>query len=189
MMLGDGVIRAMIAAGHIKIEPFNEQSLGSNSYDVHLAPRMKRYKRQQSAFYNPLPLDCRKDNPTEEIIIPDEGYVLRPGRLYLACTVEYTESLRHVPVINGKSSLGRLGLMVHVTAGFGDVGFCGHWTLELAVIEPLRIYAGMKIAQLAWHAVAGAVTPYSAKPDAKYVNERTSDPAPDASRMHENFKA
>lgn len=103
---------------------------------------------------------------------------------YLASTVEYTETLRHVPVIQGKSSLGRLGLFVHVTAGFGDVGFKGHWTLELVCVQPIRIYAGMKIAQLVYNDISEMPKiSYDKKMDAKYSNQGI-DPQP--SRYHKN---
>ena len=106
------------------------------------------------------------------MIIPDEGMILQPGILYLASTVEYTETLRHVPIIQGKSSLGRLGLFVHITAGFGDVNFKGHWTLELAVIQPVKIYPGMKIAQICYHDISEMpYTDYASKADAKYSNQ------------------
>ena len=104
--------------------------------------------------------------------------------LYLASTIEYTETLRHVPVIQGKSSLGRLGLFVHVTAGFGDVGFKGHWTLELVCVQPIRIYAGMKIAQLVYNDISEMPKiSYDKKVDAKYANQGV-DPQP--SRYHKN---
>ncbi len=87
-----------------------------------------------------------------------EGLILQPNVIYLASTVEYTETLRHVPVIQGKSSLGRLGLFVHVTAGFGDVGFKGHWTLELIAVQRIKIYPGMKIAQIVYVTIQHQIT-------------------------------
>lgn len=164
--------------GAIKIEPWNEDALGTNSYDVHLAPILRCYSDDV--------LDCRKKPTTYDINIEHEdGYVLQPGELYLASTTEYTESHQHIPILNGKSSLGRLGLSIHVTAGTGDVGFCNYWTMELFVIKPLRVYAGMPIGQLLWFEASGRpdVT-YKNKPGAKY-NERST--APVASEMAKNF--
>ena len=169
-----------VESGAIVIRPFERRHLGTNSYDVHLAPVLRVYQRYVGGI---RPLDARADNPTRDVEVPDVGYVLSPGELYLASTVEYTESHVHLPILNGKSSLGRLGLSVHVTAGTGDVGFRGHWTLELTIVRPLRIYAGMAVGQLLWFEASGVPeVPYDEKPGAKY---RDAGPLPQASRMHE----
>ena len=89
--------------------------------------------------------------------------------MYLGATLEYTETHRHVPFLEGKSSVGRLGIDIHATAGKGDVGFCNHWTLEISVARPVRVYAGMPIAQLIYFVVEGSVRiPYHRKRNAKY---------------------
>lgn len=184
--LVDGDIIAARERGDIVITPWDSDALGTNSYDVHLSSQMLVYRQELDEWNRPLPLDCRVRRDTDTISIPPEGYVLRPGVLYLASTIEYTESLAHLPTINGKSSLGRLGLSVHVTAGTGDVGFCGHWTLELHVIEPLRIYADMPVAQLLWDTITNEPdVPYYAKSSAKYRG--ASKPGPQASEMAKNF--
>jgi dCTP deaminase len=183
--LTDRDILTYVKSGHIKINPFDLKALGTNSYDVHLADTLLTYVIEPDEA-GVRTLDCRKSNTTIEHNIGPEGFVLRPGVLYLASTVEYTESREHVPHINGKSSLGRLGLMVHITAGTGDVGFCGHWTLELAVIEPLRVYAGMPVAQLMWDTIhSPPIIPYGKKKTAKYTD--ATKPVPQSSRMHRNF--
>jgi dCTP deaminase len=190
-ILVDRDILYVMSSGEISIVPFMREFLGTNRYDVHLRPTLRVYtpRREVVDLGDDVRielgvLDVRTPCATRDIEIPPEGYVLMPGMLYLASTVEYTESLRHVPIINGKSSLGRLGLTIHVTAGFGDVGFKGHWTLEMTVVYPLRIYSGMAIAQLAWFAASGTPeVPYDLKPSAKYNNR---DPLPQASLMHEN---
>jgi len=106
------------------------------------------------------------------MIIPEEGMILQPNILYLASTVEYTKTLRHVPILHGKSSLARLGLYIHITAGYGDVGFAGHWTLELCCVQPIKIYAGMKIAQICYHDISEMpYTDYANKADAKYKDQ------------------
>jgi dCTP deaminase len=126
----------------IVIEPMGK--LNPNSVNLTLAPKLIVY----DLGYNRV-LDCRKSCPTYEFEIPDEGCVLQPWQLYLGSTVEYTETHPpYVPAIEGRSSLGRLGLSVHTTAGFGDCGFKGHWTLELSVVHPLRVYAGMDVCQI-----------------------------------------
>jgi len=113
--------------------------IGPNSIDMHLHCHRKAYTHE---------LDAREDNPTEDVYIEDEGFLMQPGRLYLARTIERTYTPHHVPKIGGRSSTGRLGINIHQTAGFGDVGFDGTWTLELSCVEPVRIYPGMRIAQL-----------------------------------------
>lgn len=132
MILTDKTIKDEISEGNIVIEPFNPEYLGTNSYDLTLHNTL--------ILYTESVLDVRKKNLSAPMIIPPEGLILQPNVIYLASTVEYTETLRHVPVIQGKSSLGRLGLFVHVTAGFGDVGFKGHWTLELIAVQRIKIY-------------------------------------------------
>lgn len=194
MLLVDREILAAVEAGTIIIDPFDREALGTNSYDVHLADTLLTYKDtgdyETSGFggttrYVTRPLDVREKRETVGRVIGDDGFVLQPNELYLASTIEYTESHAHVPILNGKSSIGRLGLSIHVTAGTGDVGFCNHWTMELFVIKPLRIYAGMPIGQLLWFTIAAApLQPYNVKPSAKY-NGR--DPKPRASEFHRNF--
>ena len=176
MILTDKTINDEITEGNIVIEPFNPNNLGTNSYDLTLSNTL--------ILYTERVLDVRKKNPSAPMIIPDEGLVLQPGIVYLASTVEYTQTLKHVPVIQGKSSLGRLGLFVHVTAGFGDVGFAGHWTLELVCIQPIRIYAGMKISQIVYHEISEMPkVSYDKKEDAKYSNQGSE---PVASKMYLN---
>ena len=168
MILSDTRILAEIAAGTIVIDPFDRDSLGSNSYDVHLGKYLAVYKDRA--------LDARRHNQIEEIIIPPEGYVLEPNTLYLGVTEEYTETHRHVPFLEGKSSIGRLGIHIHATAGKGDVGFCNTWTLEITVVHPVRVYAGMPVGQLIYFEVDGEVeNPYQHKPNAKYIH-RTEKP-------------
>lgn len=187
MILADTAIRRAVDAGAIVITPFDDRALGGNSYDVHLSPHLLTYKAMRGAVWNePLPLDCKIDNPTIEHTIDDHGYVLKPGQLYLASTIEYTETHEHVPYLDGKSSVGRLGINIHATAGRGDVGFCGHWTMEITVVLPVRVYAGMPIGQLTFHQVKGVVrAKYATKANAKYVDAH--DPKPQASRMYRNF--
>lgn len=164
MILTDHTIAAEMNKGNIVIEPFNPANLGTNSYDLTLSNTL--------ILYTERVLDVRKKNPSAPIIIPEEGIVLQPNIVYLASTIEYTQTLRHVPILMGKSSLGRLGLFVHVTAGFGDVGFAGHWTLELVCVQPVRIYAGMKIAQIVYNDITEMPkVSYDKKEDAKYSNQ------------------
>jgi dCTP deaminase len=177
MILTDARILEAIREGSIVIRPFRRSCLGSNSYDVHLG----RYL----ATYRDGALDARQAAAIDEIEIPPRGFVLVPGQLYLGVTEEYTETHRFVPFLEGKSSVGRLGIDIHSTAGKGDVGFCNYWTLEMSVKLPVRVYAGMPIGQLIYFEVSGrTIEPYSQKRSAKY---RTVTPHPIPSRMYLNF--
>lgn len=149
MILTGNEINIQHEAGNIVIEPWNEARLNPNSYNLRLAPELM--------VYTEAVLDPKQDNRTRTITIPEDGYVLKPGRLYLAKTMEWTESRDFVPKLEGRSSIGRLGLAIHVTAGFGDVGFCGNWTLELECVQPVRVYPGMEICQVSYHTVAGEI--------------------------------
>lgn len=174
MILTKTAIQSSMTKGEIKIEPFNPENLNPNSYDITLAPKLK--------IYTDLTLDCKRANASLELDIPESGLVLRPGELYIAHSNEYTETNNLVPILNGKSSLGRLGLFVHITAGFGDNGFKGQWVLELSCIKPLRIYPNMKIAQVVYHRIEGDKLDIY---EGKYVGQtgnRTSE-------YYKNYKA
>lgn len=168
MILSDKRILEEIDKGTIIIEPYDRKNLGTNSYDVHLGKHL--------ATYSSRVLDAKKHNEIEHFEIPEEGYVLEPGVLYLGVTHEYTETHAHVPFLEGKSSTGRLGIDIHATAGKGDVGFCNTWTLEISVSQPVKVYAEMPIGQLIYFVVEGDIeTMYNTKKNAKY-NSRTIKP-------------
>ncbi|MBX2927212.1 MAG: dCTP deaminase [Saprospiraceae bacterium] len=168
MILSDKKILEGIAASQIVIEPFRPACLGTNSYDVHLGKWLACYKNKV--------LDARLHNEIEYFEIPEEGFILQPGTLYLGVTEEYTETFNSVPFLEGKSSVGRLGIDIHATAGKGDVGFCNHWTLEISCTQPVRIYAGMPVGQLIYFMVEGDIeTYYHRKQNAKY-NQRSDKP-------------
>jgi dCTP deaminase len=168
MILSDQLILNAIESGEIVIEPYDRKNLGTNSYDVHLGKYLAVYKDRV--------LDAKKHNEIEEIEIGPEGFVLQPGTLYLGVTEEYTETHAAVPFLEGKSSVGRLGIDIHATAGKGDVGFCNSWTLEISCVQPVRVYAGMPIGQLIYFKVEGEILNYyNKKKNAKYV-DRTVKP-------------
>ncbi len=143
----------------IIIEPFDESRLNPNSYNLSLHDELLVYTNET--------LDMKHDNPSRKIIIPHEGLTLTPGKLYLGRTAEYTRTEGYIPMLEGRSSIGRLGICIHVTAGFGDVGFAGYWTLELFCVQPVRIYAGVQIAQIYYHTIT---TPYESYASGKYQN-------------------
>jgi len=151
----------MILSGHeiqaelgrnIIIDPFDPERLNPNSYNLTL--------HDELIVYEEVVLDMRKPSRHRRIKIPADGLVLSPNQLYLGRTAERTETYNLVPMIDGRSSIGRLGLFVHVTAGFGDVGFCGYWTLEMFAVQPVRIYAGVAICQIIYHDLRGSFTAY-----------------------------
>ncbi len=136
----------------IKITPFNEEQLNPNSYNLTLHNELLVYDNEL--------LDMKKENTASRLIMPEEGMVLLPGKLYLGRTVEHTATDYYVPMLEGRSSIGRLGLFVHITAGFGDVGFNGFWTLEMFCVQPIRIYPGVQICQIFYHSIEGEYEKY-----------------------------
>ena len=157
----------------IVIEPYNENQLNPNSYNVRL--------HNQLLIYTNRILDMRSPNQTSLITIPDEGLLLNPGTLYLGRTVEYTKTANFVPMIEGRSSIGRLGLFIHITAGFGDVGFNGYWTLEMFCVHPIKIYPNVEIGQIFYHNIDGDFVPYTSN---KYQNNQGIQP----SMLYKDFK-
>jgi dCTP deaminase len=176
MILSDKRILEEIEKGTIRIAPYRRDCLGSNSYDVHLGKYLATYREHI--------LDAKKHNEIEYFEIPEDGFVLYPHIFYLGVTEEYTETHAHVPFLEGKSSVGRLGIDIHATAGKGDVGYCNTWTLEISCVQPVRIYPGMPIGQLIYFKVEGEVERlYHSKANAKY-NNRTLKPL--ESMMYKN---
>lgn len=150
----------------IFIEPYNKSQLNPNSYNLKLHNELLVYENNE--------LDMKKENKARKIIIPPEGIVLEPNKLYLGRTIEHTKTENLVPMLEGRSSVGRLGLFIHVTAGFGDVGFSGYWTLEIFCIQPIRIYAGVEICQIYYHSIEGQYEKYSS---GKYQNNNDIQPS------------
>ncbi len=150
----------------IYIEPFNEKQLNPNSYNLQL--------HRELLVYDAKVLDMKAKHVLKSIIIPEEGLILEPGRLYLGRTVEYTKTDNLVPMLEGRSSIGRLGLFIHITAGFGDVGFNGYWTLEIFCAQPIRIYPGVEICQIFYHTIKGAYDRYDS---GKYQNNQGIQPS------------
>jgi len=131
----------------IFIDPYNVNQLNPNSYNLTLHNELVTYSSPE--------LDMKSEHDTEKIFIPKDGLLLQPGRLYLGRTKEYTKTTNLVPMLEGRSSIGRLGMFVHITAGFGDVGFEGYWTLEIFVVQPLKIYPDIEICQIYFHKIEG----------------------------------
>lgn len=145
----------------IIISPFREEALNPNSYNLCLHNELLVYEDEI--------LDMKKENKATRVLIPNEGLLLKPGVLYLARTKEYTETYNLVPMIEGRSSIGRLGMYIHVTAGFGDVGFKGYWTLEIHCIKPIKIYPNIEVCQAYYHTISGDYKEYDC---GKYQNNK-----------------
>ncbi|MBC8531655.1 dCTP deaminase [Gehongia tenuis] len=164
MLSGKEIFRRM--GGDIVIDPFDESRLNPNSYNLRL--------HNQLLVYDTDVLDMKTPMPTQTLNIPEEGLILEPNRLYLGRTLEYTKTNNLVPMLEGRSSVGRLGLFIHATAGFGDVGFSGYWTLEIHSVQPIRIYAGVEICQIYYHTLEGEYEPYQS---GKYQNNTGIQPS------------
>jgi len=164
ILSGDEIRQRM--GNDIVIDPFDDQRVNPNSYNMTL--------HNELLIYEEVVVDMKQPNRTRRIIIPEDGLVLTPHQLYLARTAERTETHNLVPMIEGRSSIGRLGLFVHVTAGFGDVGFCGYWTLEMFAVQPVRIYPNVPICQIFYHEITGEIQEYCSD---KYQNNEDIQPS------------
>jgi dCTP deaminase len=150
----------------IVIEPYAPSRLNPNSYNLRL--------HNELLVYDEPYLDMKKPNKYQPLIIPEEGLLLETNTLYLGRTMEYTETRNLVPMLEGRSSIGRLGLFIHVTAGFGDVGFCGFWTLEIFCVQPIKIYPEVEICQVYYHTIQGEYDLYVSN---KYQNNQGVQPS------------
>ncbi len=164
ILSGKEILRNM--GKDIIIEPFDERRINPNSYNLTL--------HNELLVYDETVLDMKKENKAHKIIIPEEGILLEPNKLYLGRTCEFTNTNKFIPMLEGRSSVGRLGLFIHVTAGFGDVGFAGFWTLEIHCIQPIRIYPNVEICQIYYHDILGDYELYSS---GKYQNNTDIQPS------------
>jgi len=170
-------IVAACARGDIKIDPLLLKYVNPGSVDLTLGDAVMTY--EAPGLLHGV-LDSRHPMATVTRRFTAGSYVLRPGTGYLMHTVERVGSTRYVPVLDGKSSVARLFIQVHATAGYGDLGFFGQWTLEVIVTHPVRVYAGMRIAQMRFHETVGEVTLYKGN----YANDASG---PVASRAWRQF--
>ena len=152
--------------GDIHIDPFNENQLNPNSYNLKL--------HNELMYYEDEVFDMKKELKTNNLIIPKEGLILKPNTLYLGRTKEHTKTQNLVPMLEGRSSIGRLGLFVHITAGFGDVGFEGFWTLEIFCVQPIKIYPEIEICQIYYHSLNGDYKTYVSD---KYQKNKSIQPS------------
>jgi dCTP deaminase len=177
ILTGLEIVRAC-NCGDIQIDPLVEAHVNPGSVDLTLGDQIATYEvpqRLHGVLDSRQPMDITTWRFTSH-----GGVVLRPGVGYLMHTAERVGSRKYVPVLDGKSSIGRLFIQVHATAGYGDTGFFGQWTLEVTVTHPVRVYAGMRIAQMRFHEVVGAITYYKGN----YANDAAG---PVASRAWRQF--
>ena len=155
MILTGNEIKKQVIKNKITISPFNELCLNPNSYNVEIGNYLKIYEDEI--------LDSKKILKTKIIEIPDDGLILSPNKLYLGFTKEKIGSNFCIPTITGRSSTGRLGLFVQITADLVDIGFCGNLTFQLHCVQPLKIYKGMKIGQILFWKPKGKILLYNGK--------------------------
>lgn len=156
MILSGMKIQEKVLANEITIDPFFPSQINPNSYNFRLGKTLIVYKE--------LVIDHpKKENPTLTITIPNEGYLLEPTRLYLGHTEEVMGSNLYVPIIRGRSSIGRIGIFVHITADLIDIGSINQWTLQMHCVQPVRIYPGMLIGQVTFWNVEGEICLYKGK--------------------------
>ncbi|MFA4826720.1 MAG: dCTP deaminase [Candidatus Shapirobacteria bacterium] len=184
MILSDRDLKQAVQSKKLVIEPYDSECLQPSSYDLHLYPEVLVFDNFAAAE-----IDVRKKvDVSRRIKIKDEGFVLHPGEFILGSTTEWF-SVPHdlAGKLEGKSSLGRLGLLVHATAGFVDAGFQGQLTFEIANISriPIRIYADMKVAQICFYQMSSPVeVPYGSKKlKSKYFGQK----GPTESKEYLNF--
>ena len=166
MILSGKEIKKQVKEGSITIDPFTDEQINPNSYNLRLHPDLLIYDNDI--------LDMCEKNSASPLVIPEDGLLLEPHKLYLGRTVERTSTDKYVPMLEGRSSVGRLGLFIHITAGFGDIGFDGFWTLEIFCVQPIRIYSGLQICQIFYHTIDGDFDLYRSK---KYQSNKGVQPS------------
>lgn len=160
MILSGLKIKEEIKNNKIFIEPFEEKLMNPNSYNYRLGNELLEIDDEL--------IDPKKETKYKKIKLTEQGYVLKPHKLYLGSTLEKIGSSTYVTQLIGRSSIGRLGLFLQVTAPLGHVGCNHHWTLELKSVQPLRVYPGMKIGQVTFWVIDGKID--STYKNGKYNN-------------------
>jgi dCTP deaminase len=187
MVLSDGDIRAELSAGRIVIDPYVPEAVQPSSVDLHLDNRFRVFRNSRYPY-----IDVREEQPelTELVEIrDDEPFILHPGEFVLGSTLERVALPNDIVArLDGKSSLGRLGLLIHSTAGFVDPGWEGNLTLELSNVAnlPITLYDGMKIGQISFQRMSSAVE--TAYGDAKLGSRYRGQRDPTASLYHRDFE-
>ncbi len=187
MLLSDRDIRAELAAGRVALEPFDEAMVQPSSIDFRLDKFFRVFENHRYPHIDPA--EDQTDLTRMVEAVGDEPFILHPGEFVLGSTYEVVSLPDDIAArVEGKSSLGRLGLLTHATAGFVDPGFSGHVTLELANVAtlPIKLYPGMKIGQLCFFRLSSpAEHPYgSEKYGSRYQGQRGPTPSRSFQRFH-----
>lgn len=177
ILTGNEILLAM-ERNEISISPFNGEHVNPASVDLCLSPEV--------ITYGDFTLDCKKSHRYTTLTMPEEGFLLAPGQLYLMATQEVLQTDHYVTVIDGKSSVGRLGISIHQTAGYGDPGYHGQYTLEVSCLMPVRVYPFMRFCQARFHSVMGLVTSYQDK--GNYISRQGPVMGPKTSQCHRQWK-
>jgi dCTP deaminase len=149
MILSGNSYEKELELGNIVISPFRKDFLNPNSYDLHLGKELYQL--------DDLIVDPLKEHRWTEYDLSKQYKVIDPGKLYLGHTVELAGSSVYIPKIEGKSTLARLGISIHLTAGYGDIGFIGSWTLEITTVKPFVLRYGMPICQIEFDVIRGDI--------------------------------
>ena len=186
MLMSDRDIRAQIESGRIGLEPLEMELLQPSSFDVRLDRFFRLFDNHKYPYIDPA--ENQEDLTRLIEVAPGEPFILHPGEFVLGSTYEFVKLPDDIAArLEGKSSLGRLGLLTHSTAGFVDPGFNGHVTLELSNMAtlPIKLWPGMKIGQLCFFQLSSpSETPYGSE---KYLNRYQGQRGPTASRSFMNF--
>jgi len=201
VLLGSTIIEE-VKAGKIIIDPFIEENVGPNSVDVTLSNKLLTYvpckvikdengnnivERILSPWGENF-IDMAEDNEVYGLEIPEDGLVLQPGILYLGSTNEKAGSDYFVPMYEGRSSMARLGIQSHLSAGFGDIFFKSNWTLEITVVHPTKIYPNSRFGQVYFHEVNDLAREMLVKDSRFYNGKYTNQPGPQKSKSYLDFK-
>ncbi len=172
MILTGSEIEKQVLSGKIQISPFCKTFVNPNSYNFRLSPNLLK-------IFDPV-VDPLQESQYREVKIREEGFLLLPKKLYLGCTLEEIGSSEYVPTLMGRSSIGRLGLFLQITADLGQLGTCHSWTLELTVVQPLIVYPKMVIGQICFWTVDGNKGPL-------YNGKYHKDIMPKISKLHQEL--
>ena len=172
MILTGSEIQKQVEEGSITIDPFYEDSVNPNSYNYHLSPNLLVVEKS---------LDSRKEMEYKDVTIPEEGFILEPHKLYLGVTKEIIGSTKYVTSLIGRSSIGRLGLFMQITADLGQLGNSHKWTLEMHVVKRFKVYPNMRIGQISFWEPFG-------ENDYEYIDLYNTSNNPVVSKIYKEFK-
>jgi dCTP deaminase len=213
MILMGNEIKKGVKNGDIFVEPFLEENVAINSIDVRLSKflityiplkiektinnknivkkdleKMRKMETYLGDEYKDVYISMRKDNPIFELEIPEEGLIITPDILFLGSTIEKAGSDKYIPMYEGRSSMGRLGIESHISAGFGDLGFKSNWTLEITVVHPLEIFSETRIGQVYFIKGEEEEVKIAMENGFSYKGKYTDQPKPQSSKSYKDYE-